>query len=163
MIYPIDDLQKLAEAHRSRANMTKFSALLDELEETCDALRPWLEKAVEVNELLNAFADMTEEMVDGILPEGVQGQLLDAADVMLRFAPSGSDNLTQFAEFYDGAKDRLETLDDSMEDRSYTAEDRDTMWYEAADQAGNMAVALEELELFGSDPVQTEEDKSVGA
>jgi hypothetical protein len=157
MTYPIDQLRKLAEAHRSRANMTKLSVLLDDLEETNELLKPWLEKGAELGGLLDSFGDRTAELAEDVLPEGVQGKLLDAIDVVLGLIPTSTDNLTHLSEFYEAARDRLQDLDDSMEDRSYTAEDRDTMWYEAADQAGNIAIALEELENLGQDPAEEKE------
>jgi hypothetical protein len=152
MTYHIDGLRRMSEAHRNRANMTKLSEMLDNLEETSELLQPWLEKAAELYELLNEFGDLTEQLPEETLAKGTQEKLLDEIDVMLRFVPERSSNAAQLSEFHEAAKDRLSDLDDSMEDRNYSAEDRDTMWYEAADAAGSMALALEEIESLGTDP-----------
>lgn len=158
MNHYIESLRKLSVAHRSRANMTKMTDMLGNLEETRDELNTWADKAQELNDALDAFADATEQLSEATLPDGATEQIYDLVDKLMRYAPGRDSNVAQFVEYHQAAEQGLEELNDSMQDTNYSAEDRDTMWYEVADQAGNLAAALEELEILGKEPEEDEEN-----
>lgn len=157
---PVQRLQKLAESSRSRRNMEKIQGELDNLQELRDSLEPWLEAAEEINEHVEEFGERFGEIDVDYLSKGAHERLSALLAELSHFLPHQESMLSVFVEKYDEVREGIEELESMLEDRDYTAEDRNEKWDETTAVLEEVANALDELSTVGAEPlVSGDEDE----
>lgn len=152
MTEDITRLQKLAQVSRSRRNMEKVQGELDNLEELRDALESWLDSAYEIRQTITAFAETFGQIDAVYLPDGAHDRLARLVSDLEPYLPDEDGMLAAFYEQFDVSKEGIEELESMLEDRDYSADDRDDKWYEATEALDNIATALDELSGIGAPP-----------
>lgn len=148
----INIILKLGKAPRSRANMDKAAAVLEEVEELREPVEAWIEAAEGIREHVDAFIERTEDIHTDFLPADAQKKMLSVVGAFQLFMPEENSELNTFAENVDIAKTGLDELDEMLQDRSVDVEDRDIKWAEIGDAMNEIATALDKLSCLGRDP-----------
>lgn len=148
MVY-IENLQKLAQASRSRKNMDKIQCAIDEIEEHREPLEGWLEAADEIRDALSKFTEKTGELDGDLMHDGEQTKLVNLAEQFERYIPSPDSMLAALPENIESVMNNLGELEDMLEDREYSADEREDKWAEITEALDNVATGLDELSVLG--------------
>lgn len=158
----IKSLQRLTSAPRKRSNMTAAQDALDNLAELRETLEPWLEAAEKIRGAIGEFTDKTLGLAEGYLSKESQNELIAFAEKLPLYIPEEGSELADFEEHFNTVEDGLSELESMLEDRDYSADDRDEKWCEIADACGNLATALDLLSVIGRD-LQAEAEASTSS
>lgn len=146
------DLRKVAGKKRSGANLELVKSTIEELEDTKTSIEEWTEKVSAVREAVNELLEHQEEMDREVLTAEAADTIATAAQGLVGVLPGEDGPITEFSEYYDTAVSAADELESMLEDREYSAEERDEKWEEIVEQLGYMAEALDEFSSLHQKP-----------
>ncbi|MFH9606918.1 hypothetical protein [Streptomyces sp. NPDC017448] len=155
MVY-IEGMRKLTEVSRSRKNMDKVLDAIADVENDRDTLESWAESVNELRDNLSAFAEKTRELDSDYFDDGVQEKLLDAVAALEPFLPEEDSTVLVIAEKFDEVKEGLEELESQLEDREYSAAERDGQWESIQEALGVLVEGLDGMSVIGPTTTQAE-------
>ncbi|MFI0265583.1 hypothetical protein [Streptomyces luteogriseus] len=154
----IEGLQKLAQTSRTRRNMEKIQAAIEEVEEYREPLEEWLEAADELRSALTAFAEKTGALDSDLLAAGVQEKVEALCEELALYTPESDSACTVLPENIETVRSELDELESMLEDREYTADDRDSKWDEITEALDGVATGLDDLSALGPMPKSVNND-----
>jgi predicted component of type VI protein secretion system len=152
-------IEKLTNLTRSRRNMEKVTGELDNLEELKQQLEPWLEAAEEIQSHIGQFIGRFDEIDADYLPDGAHSKAETLIRSLDHFLPGEYGSLASFVETFDEARDGLDELETMLEDRDYSADERDGKWYEVLDAVQRLAEGVAELDTMGERPTVSDDEE----
>jgi hypothetical protein len=136
-----DELRRLSQLKRTRANFETITAQVAELKDQT-------EDASTILELLTELRDKANELAGALEQAGGDNPLLEWSDdvseaiVDLLVALPGEEGL-DIRELVDEADEACDDYDSAQDDRDYTAQDREDIWGPLMDCLEEIANAIE--------------------
>lgn len=159
MSHRTDGFWKLTDLPRNRPNITKVTDALDRMQDLRDTLEPWLDAAEEIEQHVETFVEKTDEIDPDYMRDGAHDKLAGLVRQLSGFLPHQESELRLFVQNYDEAKEGLEELEGMYEDTtSYTADDRETKWYEILELFGQLINGMDQLESLDA-PAEPDADE----
>lgn len=157
---PAERLHKLARAKRSRANLEKVQALLEEIK---DNIEPLGELADEIQTLNDALAEVQEKVTnvdDSLLPSRYVSRLEDALRVLDGLLPANEDPALNIAELIDSAQGTAEEYESSLDDTDMAADDRESIWEQLTEQLTEIGDGFDSFQaLADKEPTEAGDDE----
>jgi chromosome segregation ATPase len=121
------------------------------MEEMKDTLEAWAESSIEAVSALQSFEEQTQELAEKKIIDGdVLTRVQAALEAVRPFLPDGENPITQFSEAHGEATSEADELENMLEDRDYTADEREERWGEITDHLTTLADGLDELDNLGN-------------
>jgi division protein CdvB (Snf7/Vps24/ESCRT-III family) len=132
-----EDIRALAQKRRSRPNLEKVQAQLDELRELADSAEYTLQALESAREALSELSGALDD--DGNPLLSWSAEVREAADALLALLPEEGESPS---ELISEAEEIAEEYESCLDDRDYSADGREEIWGNLMDAMENIAGAL---------------------